>query len=186
VHTSSTQAGFEFAILPWGDRNFQDNLAPHGWFAAEYRTLLRTMLVREEGDQLHLLSVVSPEWIGKGKTISVSNAPTYFGTIGFTLEQPTGNEAVFHLKTSFTSAPKQIVVHLPWFVDVQSASADGKAVRVTDGAITVPPDTKELRLHWTVKPKTQHMSYERAIADYKAEYARRYEVLIHGNPGVKK
>jgi hypothetical protein len=43
LHTSSTHAGFEFAILPWGDRNFEDNLAPHGWFAAEYRTLLRTM-----------------------------------------------------------------------------------------------------------------------------------------------
>ncbi len=52
LHTSSTHAGFEFAILPWGDRNFEDNLAPHGWFAAEYRTLLRNMLVREEGDEL--------------------------------------------------------------------------------------------------------------------------------------
>jgi hypothetical protein len=59
VHTSSTHAGFEFAILPWGDRNFEDNLAPHGWFAAEYRTLLRTMMVREEGETLHLLSVVT-------------------------------------------------------------------------------------------------------------------------------
>ena len=66
LHTSSTQAGFEFAILPWGNRDFTDNLAPHGWFAAEYRTLLRNMMVREEGDRLHLLSVVSPDWIGKG------------------------------------------------------------------------------------------------------------------------
>ena len=57
LHTSSTNAGFEYKIRPWGDRNFGDNLAPHGWFAAEYRTLLRTMLVREEGNQLHLLSV---------------------------------------------------------------------------------------------------------------------------------
>jgi hypothetical protein len=186
VHTSSTQAGFEFAILPWGDRNFQDNLSPHGWFAAEYRTLLRTMLVREDGDQLHLLGVVSPEWIGKGKTIAVSQAPTNFGTVGFTLEQPAANEAVLHLKTNFTAAPKQIVVHLPWFVNVQSATADGKAVKVADGAIAIAPDAKEVDLHWTVKPNTPHLSYDRAVADYTAEYARRYEVLMHGEPAAKK
>ena len=186
VHTSSTQAGFEFAILPWGDRNFQDNLSPHGWFAAEYRTLLRTMLVREDGDQLHLLGVVSPEWIGKGKTIWVSQAPTNFGTVGFTLEQPAANEAVLHLKTNFTAAPKQIVVHLPWFVNVQSATADGKAVKVADGAIAIAPDAKEVDLHWTVKPNTPHLSYDRAVADYTAEYARRYEVLMHGEPAAKK
>ena len=40
---------------------------------------------REEGNQLHLLSVVSPQWIGKGKTIAVSQAPTNFGPIAFTL-----------------------------------------------------------------------------------------------------
>ena len=186
VHTSSTQAGFEYAILPWGDRNFQDNLAPHGWFAAEYRTLLRTMLVREEDDQLHLLSVVSPEWIGKGKAISVSGAPTYFGMVGFTLEQPAAGEAVLHLRASFRDAPKQIVIHLPWFVAVQSARADGKTVRVADGAISVAPDTKEVRLHWTVKASAPHMSYEHAVADYKAEYARRYQVLMHGEPAAKK
>ena len=93
LHTSSTQAGFEFAILPWGDRNFGDNLAPHGWFAAEYRTLLRNMLVREQGDELHLLSVVSPEWIGDGKTIAVKQAPTYFGTVAFTLTQPSAQRS---------------------------------------------------------------------------------------------
>ncbi|MGD0891995.1 MAG: hypothetical protein ABR923_10705 [Terracidiphilus sp.] len=186
VHTSSTQAGFEFAILPWGDRNFEDNLAPHGWFAAEYRTLLRTMLVREDGDQLHLLSVVSPDWIGKGKTIAVSQAPTYFGTVGFTLEQPAANEAVLHLKTNFTGSPKQIVVHLPWFLGVERATADGKAMKIADGMTSVAPDTKEIRLRWTVKPDTPQMSYDRAVADYKAEYARRYQTLMHGTAGASK
>jgi hypothetical protein len=186
VHTSSTQAGFEFAILPWGDRNFQDNLAPHGWFAAEYRTLLRTMLVREEGDHLHLLSVVSPEWIGKGKAISVNKAPTSFGTIGFRLAQPSANEAILYLKAKFEDFSHGIVIHIPWFVDVQSASVDGKPVKVVDGRITVSSECKELHLHWTVKPKTTHLSYERAVSDYKAEYARRYQTLMHGMPSASK
>jgi hypothetical protein len=185
LHTSSTQAGFEFAILPWGNRDFTDNLAPHGWFAAEYRTLLRNMMVREEGDQLHLLSVVSPEWIGKDKTIAVSDAPTSFGKVEFKLAQPSAGEAVLSLKTEFTAAPRDIVVHLPWFVDVLNASADGKAIRAANGVLAVPPGTKEIVLHWTVRPTAPHLSYESAVDDYKAEYARRYETLMHGGPGAR-
>ncbi len=185
VHTSSTHAGFEFAIHPWGNRNFEDNLAPHGWFAAEYRTLLRTMLVREEGDRLHLLSVVSPDWIGKGKTIAVSQAPTYFGTVAFTLEQPEDGEAVLHLSTSFTAAPRQVVVHLPWFVALTSATVDGKAATASNGDLVVPANAKEIGLHWTLKPDAPQLSYERAVEAYKAEYARRYQVLMHGETETK-
>ena len=180
IHTSSTHAGFEFAILPWGDRNFQDNLAPHGWFAAEYRTLLRTMLVREEGDDLHLLSVVSPEWIGSGKTIAVKQAPTNFGEVAFTLEQPSNTEAVLHLDTHFTRAPKQLVIHLPWFVDVKSAMADGKRVDAAHNELVVSPTAKEVYLSWAVKADAPHLSYQRSVDAYKAEYARRYHELIHG------
>ncbi len=180
VHTSSTHAGFEFAILPWGNRNFEDNLSPHGWFAAEYRTLLRTMLVREEGNQLHLLSVVSPEWIGQGKTISVRQAPTNFGPIAFTLSQPTAGEAILRLEPAFTAAPKQIVVHLPWFVNLSSATADGNPIRAANGLLVLSPAAREVHLHWTVKPGTPALSYARAVEDYKAEYARRYQQLMHG------
>jgi len=185
LHTSSTQAGFEFAILPWGNRDFTDNLAPHGWFAAEYRTLLRNMMVREEGDRLHLLSVVSPDWIGKGKTIAVSGAPTSFGKVEFKLAQPTAGEAVLSLMTEFSAGPREIVVHLPWFVDLQSATADGMAVRASEGVLAVPPGTKEIRLRWTVRAGTPALSYKSAVEDYKTEYARRYQVLMHGGTGAK-
>jgi hypothetical protein len=185
VHTSSTHAGFEFAILPWGDRNFQDNLAPHGWFAAEYRTLLRTMLVREEGvpmrGKLHLLSVVSPDWIGKGKEIAVSNAPTWWGNVAFRLTQPAVDEAVLTLAPEFRGPyPTQIVVHLPWFMDVKSATVDGKPVKPANGSLAIAPTAKEVHLHWSMRPDAPHMSYDRAVDDYKAEYARRYQQLMHG------
>ncbi len=185
LHTSSTHAGFEFAILPWGDRNFQDNLAPHGWFAAEYRTLLRTMLVREDGNQLHLLSVISPDWIGQGKTISVTQAPTYFGSVAFQLTQPTANEADLTLTTNFdphsTDAPSAIVVHLPWFMQIQSAEANGHSIHATDGQLILPADTKAVRLHWSMRADAPTMSYQKTVDDYKAEYARRYAILMHGS-----
>lgn len=180
VHTSSTQGGFEFNIRPWGDRDFGHNLAPHGWFAAEYRTLLRTMLVREEGDRLHLLSVVSPDWIGAGKTIAVRNAPTWFGSLAFTLAQPSASEAVLHLDPHFTAPPRQIVLHLPWFMELQSATVDGKPLAAYDGTLEFPPSARTIELHWRMKPGTPQLSYSRAVAGYEAEYARRYRLLMHG------
>jgi len=181
VHTSSTQAGFEYNILPWGDRNFGNNLAPHGWFAAEYRTLLRTMLVREDGDQLHLLSVISPAWIGAGKTIAVRQAPTNFGVMAFTLKQPSAGEAILHLAPNFTAPPQEIVVHLPWFVDLKSATADGKTIAARDGALALAPGTRTLDLHWMVKPNTPHLTYDRAVAGFEAEYTRRYALMMHSD-----
>ncbi len=186
LHTSSTHAGFEFAIKPWGDRNFEDNLAPHGWFAAEYRTLLRTMLLREDGDTLHLLSAVSPDWIGRGKTIAVRQAPTNFGPIAFTLNQPSDTEAVLHIDAAFTAPPRQIAIHLPWFVDFQSATADGNPVRAVNGALDVPAGTKVVRIAWARRPGTPAMSYERTVKDYEAEYARRYQILMHGEADGRK
>ena len=188
LHTSSTNAGFEYKIRPWGDRDFGDNLAPHGWFAAEYRTLLRTMLVREQGDQLHLLSVISPAWIGAGKTISVSQAPTYFGQVAFTVNQPSAYEAVIRLRAQFDQPPKSIQIHIPWFVRLQSATVDGAPIAFScsepcaNGVISLPPTAHEVHLHWTLRPNTPQISYEHAVSQYKSEYARRYMILMQG-PG---
>jgi hypothetical protein len=191
VHTSSTNAGFEYKIRPWGDRDFGDNLAPHGWFAAEYRALLRSMLVREQGDKLHLLSVVSPAWFGAGKTIAVTQAPTYFGSVAFAMTQPSASEAILRLNTNFDRAPRSIEIHVPWFVRLQSATVDGVPIKVVDietgtnNSISVAPTAREIRLHWTVEPSAAHLSYEGAVADYKAEYVRRYQALMHGAGGQK-
>jgi hypothetical protein len=180
LHTSSTNAGFEYKIYPWGNRNFEDNLSPHGWFAAEYRTLLRTMLVREDGNQLHLLSVVSPAWIGAGKSISVRQAPSKFGAVAFTFDQPSANEAVLHLNPAFNRPPQQIVVHLPWFVDLNSATTDGKSIQATNGTLVVFPGTREIRIHWALKSNAPSLSFDRAVNDYQAEYSRRYQILMRG------
>uniref|UniRef100_E6QL04 Uncharacterized protein n=1 Tax=mine drainage metagenome TaxID=410659 RepID=E6QL04_9ZZZZ len=187
LHTSSTQAGFEFAMRPWGERNFQDNLSPHGWFAAEYRTLLRQMLVREDGDELHLLSVVSPAWIGAGKTIVIAQAPTQFGTVAYTLTQPDATHATLMLKTDFPNtaqipAPRKLILHIPWFMRVTSAQADGKSIPVTDGALRLSPNTREVRIEWSAIPNAPGttMSYDHAVEQYKAEYARRYNAWMHG------
>jgi hypothetical protein len=184
LHTSSTQAGFEYAIRPWGDRNFEGNLSPHGWFAAEYRTLVRNMFVREDGSNLHLLSVLSPEWVGAGKQIAVENVPTEFGKISLHLDQPDSGSAVLHIDSSWVSAPKQMVLHLPWFMNTTSVSANGAKVSFSGSAVTLPPGAHIVRIAWTRRAAAPDLSYEHTVEAYKAEYLRRYNQYMHGTAEV--
>jgi hypothetical protein len=78
------------------------------------------------------------------------------------------------------------VIHLPWFVDLRSATADGKAVQPNNGSLMLPAGTKQVDLHWTVKPNAPRMSYDDTVTVYKAEYARRYRLLMHGDASGKK
>ena len=180
VHTSAAQGGFETSIRPWGDRDFGGNLAPHGWFAAVYRTLLRDMLVREAGDTLHLLSVLSPAWLGAGDSVVVRDAPTDFGTVGFRLDVAGDTAATLALDSRFTRAPAVVVVHVPWFVEVRRAEVDGRPTRVEGGALRIPPKARTVALWWTRRPNAPVLSYDTAVEAWKAEYARRWEQWLHG------
>jgi hypothetical protein len=179
LHTSSTHAGFEYSVRPWGDRDFSGNLAPHGWFAAEYRNLLRNMMVREEGSTLHLLSAVSPAWIGEGKHIRVERAATYFGGYDFELQSRSDTEAELTLMPHFDPghAPARLVLHLPWFLDTTSVSADGKPLSIADGAVELPPNTRHVALKWTRRSLARDLpvDYNDAVARYEREYRERYK-----------
>ena len=186
LHTSATHAGFEYDVRPWADRDFHHNLAPHGWFAACYRTLLRDMLVREAGDTLHLLSVVSPAWLAPGDSIVVRAAPTDFGPVDFRLDVLGDSGARLRLAPRFVRPPAKVVVHVPWFVDVRDAMADGRAVRVQDGAVALAPGTRALELRWSRQPGAPALSYDAAVRDYTAEYRRRWERWIGGPASARE
>ncbi len=178
LHTSSTHAGFEYAIRPWGSRDFEGNLAPHGWFAADYRNLLRNMMLREDGETLHLLSAVSPEWIGSGKTIDVDRAPSTFGTTAFTLRMPSETSAELTLTNTWQHTPRALVLHLPWFMQTDSATADGTALKIDGDALSLPANAREIKLRWHRRPGSSQMSYAKTVASYKQEYRRRYDHLL--------
>jgi hypothetical protein len=177
LHTSSTHTGFEYAIRPWGSRDFEGNIAPHGWFAADYRNLLRNMLVREDNGSLHLLSALSPEWIGKGKAIRVTSAPTYFGNLDFTLAVTDDRLAVLKIDSKFERPPQEIVLHLPWFLDISSVTADGRPIDFANGAAHLPATVREVRITWKSR-RPVNMNYQRTVDSYKKEYRRRYELLL--------
>jgi len=179
LHTSATQAGFEFDVRPWGDRDVHGNLTPHGWYAAVYRTLLRNMLVREAGDTLHLLSVVSPAWLAPGDSLVVRAAPTDFGPVDFRLDVLGDSAARLAIAPRFVQAPAALVVHLPWFVEVRRAVADGRAVPLRDGALRVPAGTRVVELSWSRRPDAPALSYDDAVRRYREEYRRRWEAWLH-------
>jgi hypothetical protein len=86
THTTATHAGFESNVAPFGLRSVDDGTSPHGWFSAEYLSLLRNMLVREEGNRsIYIMSAVSPAWLRGDQTIAVRNAPTKRGRISYSL-----------------------------------------------------------------------------------------------------
>jgi len=177
LHTSATHARFEFSILPWKDRDFGMNLSPHGWFAAEYRILLRNMVVREQVDTLHLLSAISPEWVKQGEKIAVTNAPTEFGKLHFTLSFQK-KSATLDLISDFVKSPAVIVLHLPWFMNVKEVRLEGKPIEIVENSVALPSETKQVELVWSPKKKTPRMSYSLAVEDYKKEYRRRYEIFL--------
>src|ERR1019366_3743276 len=132
----------------WSTRDPQDNFTPHGWFAARYMSQVRDALVREEGNQLHLASVLAPEWVETGREVSVKDAPTFFGAVTYRLRCSKGG-ASLTLGHRWSKAPAEIVLHTPWFVKVTSAKVDGKPFEVSDGKLVISPEAKHVDLKWT-------------------------------------
>ena len=183
VHTSSTHAGWEWGVKAWGERDFGQNLAPHGWFGAKYIAVVRNFLLREEENDLHLLSVLSPAWTGAGQTISVGNAPSYYGPVAFQAKFQEGGMNV-DLQPKFDAAPRRIVVHLPWYVKTATARADGQRDRGEGGA----PGGAGIR-----RARSRSPGPGRAVGRpellgkpwraYKKEYRARYEKFLRdGSP----
>jgi hypothetical protein len=127
AHTTSTNTGFETGIRPYTSRAADVNLAPHGWFAAEYVELLRNMLVREDGPALDLMSALPPAWLAAGRHVGVLNAPTVYGPVDVGIDSRAGGA------TLSWSASVPAGVTLRWAVP-----AGARGVRV-DGVGTAGP-----------------------------------------------
>lgn len=183
MHTSATHAGFEFAIIPWSIRDFGMNLSPHGWFSAEFRILLRNMMVREQKNDLHLLSALSPEWIKDGEKVFVHNAPTNFGTVNLDLQFSNGT-ALLDMKNNFSILPDNLILHLPWFMKVNEVKADGNLMTIKNNSLILPINCKQVSIVWQKKLNV-NLSYKKAVEDYKTEYGKRYEEFLKNGSDFK-
>ncbi|MEZ0324828.1 MAG: chitobiase/beta-hexosaminidase C-terminal domain-containing protein [Fimbriimonas sp.] len=189
AHTTATHAGFEMGTRPWGERDVAGNYTPHGWFAARTVELVRNMLVREEGETLHLASCLSPEWVRAGQVIRLTNAATNFGMVSYVVRSRKDG-ADIEVSNKWRNAPKAVVLHVPFFVRLESATVDGKKVvpsplarNVKDlkilltplellqpagDRLTLSPGASRIRLNWKWIGDPE-LSYARAVEIWKAK-----------------
>lgn len=173
AHTGSTHCGFEFGIAPWSNRDPGDNFTPHGWFASRYLSQIRDGLVREEGNQVHLASVLAPDWVQPGRTVTAKEAPTFFGSVSYQLAC-TDKGATLTLANRWKEAqpPSSLVFHAPWFVKLQSAVVDGQAAQLTGNDVVLPPSAARVSFTWTWVEHPD-LSYRRAVELLLEKYGRK-------------
>ena len=185
LHSSSTHMIGEFGTIPWSTRDCSHvyNLIPQGTSAAKLIQALRNMLVREQGEDLWLLSALSPEWIRPGQVVEVRDEPSSFGPLSLTLTAE-AEALTVALPQRFRNAPQHVFARVPWCWEMSGATVDGQAVTAEGNAIVIPAGAQLLRLEGRLSPDTPPYSFAQAVADYKAEYRRRWEGFVRTGKGT--
>jgi hypothetical protein len=162
AHTTGSNAGFEAGTAPFGDRVVDDVTVPHGWFAAEYASLLRNMLVRESGRDVYLMSAVSPAWLRPGKRISVAGAPTIRGNVSYTLSATKG-AAVLTWKTDVAPGTR-----LLWPVPYAARDVRASGLSRRRGLIALRGRSGRLAVRWRLVG--ENLTFKGAFAHLMTQY----------------
>jgi hypothetical protein len=108
----------------------------HGWASAEWLLLVRSLLLREEVDRLHLAPALPASWLQSPGRVSVERAPTSFGSLGYELEwDPGARNMSIALAADWRKPPAELWWKLPVapgrvFIDGSPARCDGDRVLV--------------------------------------------------------
>lgn len=116
---------------------------PHLRTGSQQLRLLRSMLVREEGDRLILAQAAPQSWLEHGKSVRVQNAPTHFGPLSYQIDSLAGQGRIaVRIDPPKRQVPAAIVLCLrhPRGKPIRAARVNGRASdrfiadRVTLGA----------------------------------------------------
>ena len=124
-----------------------------GWFLCQ----TRMMLVQERGPDLWLAPMVTDRWLRDGNVISVRDAPTRFGKVGYTIRPAAGGKAIDAevVCPATVSGLRRIVIRV--------RHPEGKPIR----AVTVSGhphndfnvETETVSLSPTASPINVHINY---------------------------
>jgi hypothetical protein len=110
----------------------------HGWALADFLLIVRNALVFEETDHLVITPALRKDWTFETSVIKVQDAPTYFGTVSYTMAfgARTGTLVV---NGEWREEPAYIEWDLPFALreagaDVGNAEIAGNVVRLPRGA----------------------------------------------------
>jgi hypothetical protein len=144
AHATGTLGGFEADIRPGGKRSSAANLTPHGTYSAELVTLLRNMLVRDDGSGVVLLGAVPSGWLRPGAVVSVDGAPTAHGRVSFALRSRRGGARLTWEAPAGTT--------LGWPVPYGVSGFRAAGARVVGGVVRLPGASGSLSVTWALRP----------------------------------
>ena len=82
------------------------------------------------------------------------------------------------MENSWLNPPDSLILHLPWFLNVGSITADGNRLPISGGTVNLPVKARIIHISWHRKNESVAMSYDLAVRDFKAEFARRWKKFI--------
>jgi len=104
-----TYAATECTMIQTGENYW---MLPHTYSNTQQLRLLRNMLVREEGDTLWLGQAIPRDWLQPGQRVAVSEAPTTFGPVSYSIEPQADGSMRVTLSPPTRNRPKEIILRL--------------------------------------------------------------------------
>jgi hypothetical protein len=162
THTNSTNGTFETGVAPFKGRSTQNNIAPHGTFAADLTLLTIAMLVDDRPDAVHLGSAVPAEWVRKGKTTRIGPIATRHGAVTLKIKATSKGA-----KLTWTApAGARLVLHRPpW------AKGAATIAKTGSGSAT-----------WSWKKKLPKTSFKTEARALQAAYRKKHKTPPSGKP----
>lgn len=115
---------------PWHLGSYTNCDAPDngtaGWFMENFRNLL----VMEDGPSLWVARATPRAWLEQGKTVSVKNAPTYFGTLAYEIVSDVDNGKISAtVEIPGRNPPKSVLLRFrhPKAAPIKSVQVNGQA-----------------------------------------------------------
>jgi len=164
AHSTGTYGGFETDVAPLGKRSTASNLSPHATYSAELVTLIRNMLVRDDGIRVYLLSALPTAWLEPGKITAVTQAPTTLGPVSVRLSTHAGGATL----TWSASGPGPPV----WPVPYGAADFHASLGTLSGRTLTLPSPSGTLEVTWKLGRSTSLAQTIDALRnDYKSHGA---------------
>ena len=107
--TRDTYSPVEVTMIQTGENNLT---LPHLYSCTEQLQLLRTLLLREDGDVLQIGEGIPRAWLERGKHVAVAAAPTEFGDLTYRIDAEKDGNLRIRIVPPSRRVPREIRVHL--------------------------------------------------------------------------
>jgi hypothetical protein len=108
----------------------------HGWAAADWTLMMRSLFVREEGKTLTLGSGIPREWLDTGETMRFGPTPTRFGDVSVGVE-PADSSVTVTWEAAWREPPQYVAIGVPGFAPATVYASDQRAATVERTASSV-------------------------------------------------